>query len=99
MLRLARQRDLQKGLSITQPGPLSADCQRPTGSPPTRLLIIGDTPFDGLAAKAGGIPFLAVCTGKYDRSAFTDSDAVAVIDTLAEGYDTILAVMQGEAAV
>ncbi|MBS7805889.1 HAD family hydrolase [Rhizobiales bacterium TNE-4] len=65
--------------------------------PNTRLLIIGDTPFDGIAAKAAGIPFLAVCTGKYDRSAFTDSDAVAVIDTLADGYQTILAVMQGEA--
>ena len=58
--------------------------------PHTRLLIIGDTPFDGIAAKAAGIPFLAVCTGKYDRSAFEDSDTVAVIDTLAEGYDTTL---------
>ena len=43
--------------------------------PNTRLLIIGDTPFDGIAAKAAGIPFLAVCTGKYDRSAFQDRDA------------------------
>ena len=51
--------------------------------PHTRLLIIGDTPFDGIAAKAAGIPFLAVCTGKYDRSAFQDSDAVAMIGTLA----------------
>ena len=33
------------------------------------------TPFDGIAAKAAGIPFLAVCTGKYDRSAFQDRDA------------------------
>ena len=57
------------------------------------------TGFDGIAAKAAGIPFLAVCTGKYDRSAFEDSQAVAVIDTLGEGYETILAVMQGEAAV
>ena len=65
----------------------------------TRLLIIGDTPFDGLAAKAAGIPFLAVCTGKYDRSAFTDSDAIAVIDTLAEGYEAIVAAMQGELAM
>ena len=50
--------------------------------PNTRLLIIGDTPFDGIAAKAAGIPFLAVCTGKYDGSAFADSVAIAVIDTL-----------------
>jgi phosphoglycolate phosphatase len=63
--------------------------------PETRLLIIGDTPFDGLAAKAAGIPFLAVCTGKYDRSAFEDSEAIAVIDTLADGYETILAAMLG----
>lgn len=64
--------------------------------PNTRLLIIGDTPFDGTAAKAAGIPFLAVCTGKYDRSAFADSDAIAVIDTLAEGYETIVAAMRAE---
>lgn len=64
--------------------------------PHTRLLIIGDTPFDGIAAKAAGIPFLAVCTGKYDRSAFEDSDAVAVIDTLADNCEVILAAMQGE---
>jgi phosphoglycolate phosphatase-like HAD superfamily hydrolase len=64
--------------------------------PETRLLIIGDTPFDGLAAKAAGIPFFAVCTGKYDRSAFEDSDAIAVIDTLAEGYQAILAAMTVE---
>ena len=56
------------------------------------------TGFDGIAAKAAGIPFLAVCTGKYDPSAFADSDAVAVIDNLAEGYETILAAMQGELA-
>jgi phosphoglycolate phosphatase len=64
--------------------------------PETRLLIIGDTPFDGLAAKAAGIPFLAVCTGKYDRRAFQGSEAIAVIETLAEGYETILEVMKGQ---
>lgn len=41
---------------------------------------IAERQFDGLAAKAAGIPFLAVCTGKYDRSAFHDSEAIAVID-------------------
>jgi hypothetical protein len=48
-----------------------------------------------MAAKAAGIPLLAVCTGKYDRLAFTDSDAVGVIDTLADGYEAIFAVMLG----
>ena len=62
--------------------------------PNKRLLVICDTSFYGLAAKTAGIPFLAACTGKHDRSAFEDSDAVAVIDTLADGYDTILAAMQ-----
>ena len=62
--------------------------------PHTRLLIIGDTPFDGIAAKAAGISFLAVCTGKYDRSAFEDSDAVAVIDTLTGSCEAIMAAMQ-----
>jgi phosphoglycolate phosphatase-like HAD superfamily hydrolase len=38
--------------------------------PETRLLIIGDTPCDGIASKAANIPFLAVCTGKYVRSAW-----------------------------
>jgi phosphoglycolate phosphatase len=50
--------------------------------PETRLLIIGDTPFDRLAAKAAGIPFLAVRTGTYDLSAFEGSEAMAVVDTL-----------------
>jgi hypothetical protein len=40
--------------------------------------------------------FLAVCTGKYDRRAFQGSEAIAVIDTLAEGYETILEAMRGE---
>ena len=66
--------------------------------PHTKLLIIEDTPFDEIAAKAAGIPFLAVCTGKYDRSAFTDSDAVAVIDTLADSCEAILGALQGQLA-
>ena len=64
--------------------------------PHTKLLIIEDTPFDGLAVKSAGIPFLAVCTGKYDLPAFQNSDAVAVVDTLNEGYETILVAMQGK---
>lgn len=63
--------------------------------PETRLLIMGDTPFYGLAAKEAGIPFLAVCTGKYDRTTFENSDAIGVIDSLAEGYATILVAMLG----
>ena len=47
-------------------------------------------------AKAAGIPFLTVCTGKYDSSAFDDSDAMALIETLAEDYKAIAAAMQCE---
>lgn len=60
-----------------------------TRHPEASLLIVGDTPFDGTAARAAQIPFLAICTGKYDREAFADSGAVAVVDTLAQGYDAI----------
>ena len=55
----------------------------------SRFTDLGETLFDWIVAKAAGIPFLPVCTGKYDRSAFKDSDAVAVIETLAEGYEAI----------
>lgn len=68
--------------------------------PEASLLIIGDTPFDGTAAMAAQIPFLAVCTGKYSRETFAGSDAIAVIDTLAQGYDAIVqAARQGRSAI
>jgi phosphoglycolate phosphatase-like HAD superfamily hydrolase len=50
-----------------------------------------------IAAKSAGIPSLALRTGKYDRSAFQDSEAIAVIDTLAEGNETILEAILCEA--
>lgn len=37
-----------------------------------------------------------VYSGKYDGSAFDGSDTVAVIDTLAGGYEMIVAAMQAE---
>lgn len=62
--------------------------------PATPLVIIGDTPLDGAAAKAANIPFIAVCTGNYDKFAFVDSDVFAVIDTLSEGYGAIMNAIQ-----
>lgn len=50
--------------------------------PDGRLLIIGDTPFDGHAAEEAGIPFLAVCTGKYARGDFAGVPSVAILDAL-----------------
>jgi phosphoglycolate phosphatase-like HAD superfamily hydrolase len=44
----------------------------------TRAVIVGDTPRDGEAADAVGIPFLAVATGVYDVDALQGTSAVAV---------------------
>jgi len=44
----------------------------------TRAVIVGDTPRDGEAADAAGIPFLAVATGVYDVEALRATSAVAV---------------------
>ncbi|WP_181431048.1 HAD family hydrolase [Curtobacterium sp. MCBD17_021] len=44
----------------------------------TRAVIVGDTPRDGEAADAVGIPFLAVATGVYDVDALRSTSAVAV---------------------
>jgi hypothetical protein len=35
--------------------------------------------------KAAGIPFLAICTGKYDHIVFEDREALSVIDAVADG--------------
>lgn len=43
-----------------------------------RAVIVGDTPRDGEAADAAGIPFLAVATGIYDVDALRATSAVAV---------------------
>ncbi len=43
-----------------------------------RAVIVGDTPRDGEAADAAGIPFLAVATGVYDVEALRATSAVAV---------------------
>ena len=50
--------------------------------PDTALAIVGDTPEDGLAAAAAGIPFVAVATGIFDRAALTATCAVAVLDDI-----------------
>ncbi|MBF4615235.1 HAD family hydrolase [Curtobacterium sp. VKM Ac-1376] len=44
----------------------------------TRAVIVGDTPRDGEAADAAGIPFLAVATGVYDVDALRHTNAVTV---------------------
>ena len=44
----------------------------------SRAVIVGDTPRDGEAADAVGIPFVAVATGAYDVAALRATSAVAV---------------------
>lgn len=44
----------------------------------TRAVIVGDTPRDGEAADAVGIPFAAVATGVYDVDALRGTSAVCV---------------------
>ncbi|PZF59503.1 HAD family hydrolase [Curtobacterium sp. MCSS17_008] len=44
----------------------------------TRAVVLGDTPRDGAAAGAVGIPFVAVATGVYDVDALRATGAVAV---------------------
>ncbi|WP_049973430.1 HAD family hydrolase [Curtobacterium sp. B18] len=44
----------------------------------TRAVIVGDTPRDGEAADAVGIPFLAVATGVYDVEALRATSAVTI---------------------
>ena len=58
------------------------------------ILLIGDTPLDGHAAQKAGIPFVAVCTGIYDASAFENEDCLLVLDDLSNGREQILEVLR-----
>ena len=54
------------------------------------MLLIGDTPLDGHAARKADIPFIAVCTGVYAANAFENEDCLLVLDNLENGRDRIL---------
>lgn len=58
-----------------------------------RLVIIGDTPGDDLAAKAADIPFIAVATGAYSPEELRETGAVVVVDDLESGLDEVLAAL------
>jgi phosphoglycolate phosphatase-like HAD superfamily hydrolase len=53
-------------------------------------VIVGDTPRDGTAAEAAGIPFVAVATGVYDATALGATSAVAVARDCAEDAGVIV---------
>ncbi len=55
----------------------------------TRAAIVGDTPRDGEAADAVGIPFVAVATGVYDVDALRRTDAVAVARDCVQDADLL----------
>ena len=59
--------------------------------PDTKLLIVGDTPLDGIAAAAAGIPFAAICTGVYRREDFAGIETVAILDALDEHAADVIA--------
>jgi phosphoglycolate phosphatase len=59
------------------------------------LVIVGDTPSDGEAAAAAGIPFLAVATGAFDETALREAGAALVIPDLETGLDALLEALEG----
>ena len=59
------------------------------------MLLIGDTPLDGHAAQKAGIPFVAICTGVYEASAFQNEDCLLVLEDLGNGStDRILEALE-----
>lgn len=58
--------------------------------PSDRLVIVGDTPGDDIAAAAAGIPFIAVATGVYPAQDLRQTGAIIVIDDLDSGLHELL---------
>jgi phosphoglycolate phosphatase-like HAD superfamily hydrolase len=58
-------------------------------------LIVGDTPRDVSAAKAHGVPVLAVATGRFGREELRDSGADGVLDSLEGAAPALLAWIAG----
>lgn len=63
--------------------------------PGHRLVIIGDTPGDDIAAEAAGIPFIAVATGVYPAEDLRQTGARLVVDDLDTGLDALVATVEG----
>ena len=54
------------------------------------IAILGDTPNDGVAADAAGIPFLAVSTGAFTVDELRKTGARVVVEDLVTGLDEVL---------
>ena len=63
--------------------------------PHDRLVIVGDTLNDDVAAAAAGIPFIAVATGAFTAAELRETGAIAVIDDLASGLEHLIAAVEG----
>lgn len=64
--------------------------------PDRPIVIVGDTPRDGEAAAAAGLPFIGVETGMYDRNALTQAGAIASVrDLTGAELDSTLAGIAG----
>jgi phosphoglycolate phosphatase-like HAD superfamily hydrolase len=77
--------------------PVRADLARRARAavPDGALVIVGDTPSDGEAAAAAGIPFFAVTTGAFGEAPLRDAGAALVLPDLATGLDDLLAALAG----
>ena len=58
--------------------------------PDDTLVIIGDTPRDDEAARAAGIPFIAVATGAFTVDELRQTEAILVVPDLVAGLDEVL---------
>jgi len=63
--------------------------------PDDRLVIVGDTLNDDVAAVAAGIPFIGVATGVFGADELRTTGALVVIDDLTTGLDALLAAVEG----
>ena len=63
--------------------------------PDDRLVIVGDTLNDDVAAVAAGIPFIGVATGVFGADELRTTGALVVIDDLAVGLDALLEAVEG----
>jgi phosphoglycolate phosphatase len=59
-----------------------------------RLVIVGDTLGDDVAARAAGIPFIAVATGVFTAAELRETGALLVLDNLSADLPSFLATVE-----
>ncbi|MGV8969827.1 MAG: HAD family hydrolase [Microbacteriaceae bacterium] len=58
-----------------------------------RVVIIGDTPNDDVAAQAAGMEFIGVATGAFTAEVLRSTAAIAVVENLESGLADVLAAL------